>query len=116
MALEDVRTMPEEEFRSHYAICKMYHNVSKHRSGVRSSYIAHRERWHEDDVAFEKESAQRLVEMLAGSPGTTRTAEAKFEDMWMRKQQTRAVSVLYAYGMFDKRTGEIELDNLKKLR
>lgn len=115
-ALEDVKTMPEEDFRTHYTLCKMYHDVSRYRSSARSAYIAHRERSHEDDVEFEKESAQRFVDMMAGGPGATRTAEAEFEDMWKRRQQTKAVGVLYAYGMLDKRTGEIKLDNLKKLK
>ena len=115
-ALEDVKTMEKEAFDRHFQICKMYDDTSSHRSGARSAYIAHRERWHEDDVQFEKESAERYVEMFKDRPGATGTAEEEFEKMWMRMQQSKAVQVLYAYGMFNKKTGQIKLDNLKKLR
>lgn len=116
LALKDIETMDEKDFQRHFEICKQYDDVSKHRSGVRSAYIAHIERWHEDDVEFEKESAQRLRDNFGEKFLGGRTVEEEFEHMWMRKQQSKAVAVLYAYGMFNKRTGKIELDRLSKLR
>lgn len=115
LALKDIETMDEKDFQRHFEICKQYDDVSKYRSGVRSAYIAHIERWHEVDVELEKESARRLHDNFGPKLLNGWTIEEEFEYMWMRQQQSKAVSVLYAYGMFNKRTGKIELDRLSKL-
>lgn len=108
--------MDARDLQRHFEICKSYDDVTKHRSGARSSYIAHVERWHEDDVNFERASAKMLFDDLGIDRLEGRTAEEQFERMWMRSQQTKAVNLLYAYGMFNKRTGKIELDRLSKLK
>lgn len=117
-ALEDVKTMEPELFASIFQNCKRYHDVTRHRSSARSSYIAHREKSHEVDYEMKREEVQRFYKYIAlGDPFYNgRDYEQEVAHQWMRGQQIEAVQVLYAYGMLNKKTGQIELDNLKKLR
>jgi len=117
-ALEDVAKWPEKEWRPFYNICVQYHDVTRYRSGARSAYINYRERFADDEWAFHLEECRINMDMLGEDDDyfEGRTYEEYVEHRWEHKQMVKAVNVLYAYGMFNKKTGQIELDNLKKLK
>jgi len=118
LALEDIKDMSEDDFKWAFGWCHDYDEIQSHRSSARSGYIAHIERWHEDDIEQLKWSIDYMAKELDrdGAYFEGRTPEEQFEHEWKLKQQKKAVVVLYAYNMFNKRTGQIELDRLKKLR
>lgn len=117
-ALEDLAKWSEEDWRPFYLINKKYDQTTSKRQGVRDTYIAFREGWHEDEIesnAFECELIwNRLGGDHRGFDGMN--LEEYTAHRLAYKQMVKAVNVLYAYGMFNKKTGQIELDNLKKLK
>jgi len=117
-ALEDVAKWPEEEWRPFYNICVQYHDVTRTRSGNRDTYISFREGWHEDEVESNTFECKAMWKSLGGDHEhfEGKTLEEYTAHRWQYKQMVKAVNVLYAYGMFDKKTGQIKLDNLKKLK
>lgn len=110
--------MDPKDLKDKFNICKRYHDVCKHRSGVRNTYIAHRERWREDEYGEVEASARMMGELIPAGDifYQGRSFREHVDHLWFQRQQSKAVDVLYAYGMFDRSTGVIVLDNLKKLR
>jgi hypothetical protein len=117
MCLDDIQTMEPKLFSDIFQNCKRYDDVTKRRSGARSAYIAHREKWSED-YESKREEVQRLYKYipLGDSFYEGRNLDEQVEYEWFRGQQIKAVQVLYAYNMFNKKTGQVNLDNLKKLK
>lgn len=115
MCLEDVKTMEPERFEFLYRNNREYHDVAHYKSSARSAYIAIIEGWREDEYEHElymaNWSKEQGYDILEG-----KTPEEYAKHMMWRKQQGKALDVLYAYGMFNHRTGKIELDRLNKLR
>lgn len=115
-ALEDSKTMDPKRLESQFRNCRHYHSVTKYRSGARSSYISHKEKWSDYD---ETEDSVRMMGDLipvGDSFYQGRSFREQVDHLHFQSQQIKAVNVLYAYGMFDRSTGVIVLDNLKKLR
>lgn len=117
MCLDDIQTMDPQDLYAQFRNCRQYHSVTKYRSGVRSAYIAHKEKWSEDYDEIEH-SVRIMGDFIP--PGDAfyqgRSFREEVDHQFFQRQQVKAVSVLYAYGMFDRSTGVIVLDNLKKLK
>jgi hypothetical protein len=117
MCLDDIQTMDPQELYEQFRICKQYHSVTKYRSGARNTYISHREKWSDD--YDEIEATTRMMEEWTpiGDPFYQgRSFREQVDHLYFNRQQVKAVNALYAYGMFDRSTGVIVLDNLKKLK
>lgn len=87
-------------------------NYWKHRSDARAKYIQVLEGWDEEDRESTRFSAQGLAE-LKNDPNLE---EGIYQEMMRMQRVWKATHVLYAYGMFNTRTGKIEVDRIKKLR
>lgn len=106
-----------KDFKWAYGWCKDYDDVQSHRSGARNSYIAHREKWHENELEEVEWSVEYMEETLGLDVsyfgGRSVAEQVAYE--WQKRQEKKAYQVLYAYDMINKRNGQIELDRLKKL-
>jgi hypothetical protein len=118
MCLDDIQTMDPLHVKSQFDICKRYDDVTRYRSGVRSAYIAHREKWNEDEYGEVEASVRIMGDYIPVGDKfyEGRSYREQVDHLWFQRQQTKAVNVLYAYGMFDKSTGVIVLDKIKNLK
>lgn len=114
-ALEDIETLSDDEEVDR--MFELYNrktsgkNYWKHRTDARAKYISVLEGWDEEDRFAARSSAQLLSEMHKDPS----LEEGIYQDQMRIKRVWKAAHVLYAYGMFNPKTGKIEVDRLKKL-
>lgn len=102
MCLDDIADLPANMVTRKVSFLSE-HPTLTHRDPVRSKYIGWRERWYEDDIACETESAGYFFDDFAVNgiyQGMSK--EEYIQQRIYLKQQLAAITVLYAYGMFDK--------------
>lgn len=115
-ALEDIKGVPEEVLDQKFQFYRT-NNYWKRRSDTRAKYIQAHAGWEE----LEREAIEHMTDYMIEDFGPNpsyfegRTREEEIEHRVFEHQQKLAIHVLYAYGMFNPRTGKIELDRLKKL-
>ena len=114
-ALEDIKNLSDDEETDR--MFELYNrkegrDIWKRRSDARSKYIRVLEGWDEEDRRSARFSAQGLAE-LKNDP---ELEEGLYQELMRTNRVWKAAHVLYAYGMFNTRTGKIEVDRIKKLR
>lgn len=113
MCLEDIKDMDKDLFDKLYQVKRDHHAVAKSRYSARDKYISIVEGWNEEEQSIARDMAEWRFEH--GNMFFGKTVEEDVEHVLKRERQSQALSVIYAYGMFNKKTGKIELDRLNKL-
>lgn len=114
-ALKDIETLcDDEEVGRMFELYnrKEGREIWKRRTDARAKYISVLEGWNEDDQFAARVSAQSLSEIRKDPT----LEEGIYQEQMRIKRVWKAAHVLYAYGMFDGRTGKIKMSNLDKLK
>lgn len=114
-ALKDIETLSNDEELAR--MFKLYNrkdgrDIWKRRTDARAKYITTLEGWDEDDQFSARVAAESWASIVRKDPSKE---EEIYQEQMRIKRVWKAAHVLYAYGMFNTRTGKIELDRLKKL-
>lgn len=114
-ALSDILTLSEDDIRIFFDLYKKDHDFWKTRRLARTPYISLLEGWSELERRSATFEVDSLIKVLGEGWLEGQTREYHIERALFRKRQYVAIQYLYAYGMFDMRTGKIKMANLAKL-